>query len=152
MYYKGSAYSWVTQINLGHQVTLLGAIFSANLWAYSPHFFFNDTVSYESFLGFTKLCLSSTSCLWSQLLLFWVQSPPTLECRGVLLKMKILVTTPRYPDAWLHYWNFTNPLPVSIRQQSCSSSLRSKFSQAALTHIDTTCSRDHELCFGVIGS
>lgn len=101
-------------------------------------------------LGFTKSCLSSTSCLWSQLLPSWVPCSPTLECRRILFKMKILLTIPGYPDTWLYHWAFSEPpfslyKPVSHVSEvpSWSPSLRAKFAQAAGTHIARAHAADH---------
>lgn len=66
MHYKSMTCFRVTHITLEDK-SFSGALFFASLWLYSPCFPFNDT-----FLLWASQTWSSTSCLWSQLLLFWV--------------------------------------------------------------------------------
>lgn len=86
-----------------------GAIFSADLWAYSPCFFFNDTFSDRLFLGFTRALCFFHFMFVKPATAILGRSSPTLKCRRILFKMKICITSAVFSDAWSHHWNFPEP-------------------------------------------
>lgn len=158
---KSITYFWVFQISLEYQVTLRGATFSADLWVYRPCFFFNDAFSDGSFLGFAKLCLSSTSCLWSHLLLFQVRHSPVLGGRRIMFRKNCrhhlwvslgLVTSLKL--FWAISVIFLNLLPTFIRRQSGSPSLRAKFARLETVSFDSiarTYTTAHQAAGGSFG-